>query len=160
MDDSEGNITPGVSLDARGPADFPPPRPQDMVPEFPLLPRAYVTKDSGEREEYTTGMVRDTQAGKARFSLLVPKGVPYEAQFLTRVAELMTRGIEKYGNRNWEKAHTQEELDRFEDSADRHLKQWQCRNVDEDHAAAVVFNLLAAETVRWKMEHPSEGVQQ
>jgi hypothetical protein len=156
MDDSEGNITPGVSLDARGPADFPPP--VDWLPS--RLTHTYVTKDSGEREEYTTGMVRDTQAGKARFSLLVPKGVPYEAQFLTRVAELMTRGIEKYGNRNWEKAHTQEELDRFEDSADRHLKQWQCRNVDEDHAAAVVFNLLAAETVRWKMEHPSEGVQQ
>src|ERR1039458_1060069 len=83
----------------------------------------YTTKDSGVRAEYTTGMVRDTQEGKARFALLWPRGVPYESQFLTRVAELMTRGIEKYGDRNWEKACTQEEMDRFHESAHRHLAQ-------------------------------------
>ena len=120
----------------------------------------YVTKDSGKRAEYTTGMVRDTQEGKARFALLWPRGVPYEAQFLTRVAELMTRGIEKYGDRNWEKACTQEEMDRFHESAHRHLAQWEAGDTEEDHAVAVVFNLLAAETVSWKMEHPLEGVQQ
>jgi hypothetical protein len=111
----------------------------------------YETKDSGVRAEYKSGMVRDTQEGKARFDLMRPKNVPYEAQFLTRVAQLMTRGIGKYGLRNWEHADSLEELERFEGSAERHLHQYLAGDTDEDHAAAVVFNLLAAETTRWKM---------
>lgn len=116
-------------------------------------PESYVTKDSGVREAYDSGMVRDTQQGKARFDLLRPKGVPYAAQFLTRVADLMTRGAEKYGFRNWEVANSQAELERFENSAERHLQQYLAGETDEDHAAAVVFNLLAAETTRWKMQN-------
>lgn len=111
----------------------------------------FVVKDSGVREPYASGMVRDTQKGKARFDLLRPRGVPYDAQFLTRVAMLMTRGAEKYGFRNWEVANSQEEIDRFEGSAERHMMQWLSGETDEDHAAAVVFNLLAAETTRWRM---------
>lgn len=111
----------------------------------------YVTKDSGARAEYASGMVRDTQEGKARFALLFPKGVPYRAQFLTRVAELLARGAEKYDARNWELAAGAEELDRFEESALRHFIQWLTGETDEDHAAAVVFNLMAAETVKAKM---------
>lgn len=123
------------------------------------MTQQYVTKDSGERAAYGSGMVRDTQAGKARFDLVRPKGVPYEDQFMTRVALLMTRGADKYGIRNWELAggpddpNPQEALERFEGSADRHLQQYLAGETDEDHAAAVVFNLLAAETVRWKIEH-------
>lgn len=116
----------------------------------------FITKDSGVREEYKTGMVRDTQEGKARFSLLRPVGVPYDSQFLTRCAELMTRGAEKYGLRNWEKAHTPEELERFLDSAERHMQQWLAGETDEDHAAAVFFNMMAAETVRWKMKQEDD----
>jgi hypothetical protein len=114
----------------------------------------YVTKDSGERAAYASGMVRDTQAGKARFDLILPDGVPYDDQFLTRVAMLMTRGIEKYGDRNWEKADSPEEMRRFRGSALRHLLQWYCEgDAEEDHSAAVVFNLLAAETTAWKIAH-------
>lgn len=113
----------------------------------------FVTKDSGKREEYDSGMVRDTQEGKPRFDLLRPLGVPYEHQFLTRVAKLLGRGAEKYEDRNWEKASGQEELDRFKSSAERHLNQWICGESDEDHAAAVVFNLLAYESIKWKMEN-------
>jgi hypothetical protein len=112
----------------------------------------YVTKDSGVREEYGSGMVRDTQTGKPRFDLMLPRGVPYEAQFLTRVAALLARGAEKYEDRNWEKAQGEEELERFKSSADRHLMQWMCDESDEDHAAAVVFNLLAYETIKWKIQ--------
>lgn len=111
----------------------------------------FIVKDSGVREEYSTGMVRDTQEGKARFSLLRPVGVPYDKQFTTRCAQHMTLGGGKYGLRNWEKAHTQEELDRFQDSAERHMNQYLAGASDEDHAAAVVFNLIAAETCRYKM---------
>jgi hypothetical protein len=113
----------------------------------------YITKDSGKREEYDSGMVRDTQEGKPRYDLLVPDGVPYEHQFLTRVAGLLARGAEKYSDRNWEKASGSAELARFKSSALRHLMQWITDERDEDHAAAVVFNLLAYESIKWKMEN-------
>lgn len=112
----------------------------------------YETKDSGVREEYASGMVRDTQEGKARFDLLLPRGVPYANQMLTRFAELMARGAKKYGDRNWEKARGEEELERYHSSALRHLQQWVAGESDEDHAAAVMFNVMAGETVRFKME--------
>jgi hypothetical protein len=111
----------------------------------------FETKDSGRREEYASGMRRDTQEGKARFDLLWPEGVPYGEQFLTRFAELMARGAEKYGDRNWEQANSQVELDRFKASAARHFAQWVAGERDEDHAAAVAFNLMAYETVRWRL---------
>lgn len=117
----------------------------------PVTVTGFVTKDSGERAEYASGMVRDTQEGKPRFDLLLPLGVPYEHQFLTRVAELLARGAEKYSDRNWERAGGDEELARFKSSAQRHLMQWLTDETDEDHAAAVVFNLLAYETIKWKL---------
>lgn len=112
----------------------------------------FETKDSGVRAEYESGMVRDTDSGKARFELLLPLGVPYEDQFLTRVAELMARGAEKYDSRNWEQARSEEEMERFKSSALRHLMQWAAGETDEDHAAAVVFNLLGYETTRWRVK--------
>jgi hypothetical protein len=115
--------------------------------------KGYVTKDSGKREEYDSGMVRDTQEGKPRYDLLLPRGIPYRAQFLTRVAELLGRGAEKYSDRNWERASGPEELDRFKSSAQRHLMQWLTDESDEDHAAAVCFNLLAYESIKWKMDN-------
>lgn len=114
----------------------------------------FVTKDSGARAEYDSGMVRDTEEGKARFDLLLPLGVPYEAQLLTRFAELLARGAKKYTQRNWEKANGQAELDRYRSSALRHLQQWASPSADgpdEDHAAAVMFNLLAYETTAYKI---------
>lgn len=111
----------------------------------------FVVKDSGARQEYASGMRRDLQDGKARFDLLVPLGVPFSEQFLTRVAMLMTRGAVKYGIRNWEKASSYEELERFKGSAHRHLMQYLMGETDEDHAAAVVFNLLAAVTTEQKL---------
>lgn len=116
----------------------------------------YETKDSGKREEYDSGMVRDTQDNKPRFDLLLPLGVPYEEQFLTRCAELLARGAAKYSDRNWEKASGQAEIDRFKASALRHMFQWYTGEDDEDHASACFFNLLGAETVRWKLHHGSE----
>jgi hypothetical protein len=115
----------------------------------------FITKDSGQREEYDSGMKRDVQDGKPRFDLLFPLGIPYPDQFLTRVAELLARGAIKYDARNWEKATGQAELDRFKASAMRHLIQWQAGETDEDHPAAVVFNLMGAHLVEWKMKNES-----
>lgn len=112
----------------------------------------YETYDSGKRAEYASGMVRDTQEGKARWDLLFPLGVPYEDQFFTRVADLLYRGSLKYNPRNWEQASGEEELERFKSSAIRHLMQWATGDTQEDHASAVVFNLLGFETTKWKLQ--------
>lgn len=114
-------------------------------------PPQYITKDSGKREEYDSGMRRDTQDGKARFDLLLVPGLPFEEQFLTRLGQLLARGADKYGDRNWQKANSPEELERFVSSGLRHMVQWASGEVDEDHAAAVAFNLMAAEYVKWKL---------
>ena len=114
-------------------------------------PQGFVTKDSGVRAHFASGMQRDTEEGKARFDLLFPLDIPYERQFVTRLAELMARGALKYEDRNWEKANSSEELARFKSSAARHFVQWLTGDIEEDHAAAVVFNLLAHETTKEKV---------
>ena len=111
----------------------------------------FTTKDSGERQEWSSGMHRDTETGKPRFDLIVPEGVPFEEQLLTRFANLMARGAEKYTERNWEQANSMEEVKRAESSAYRHFMQWLCGETDEDHAAAVIFNLMVVETTLYKI---------
>lgn len=111
----------------------------------------YVTKDSGERVAFESGMIRDTERGKPRFDLLLPLGIPYREQLLTRFADLMARGAEKYQARNWEQADSEDELARAKSSAFRHFVQWMAGESDEDHAAAVMFGLMAAEAIEWKM---------
>jgi hypothetical protein len=113
----------------------------------------FTTKDSGKRQEFETGMRRDTQDNKPRFDLISPLLVPYSEQMLTRWAELMARGALKYDDRNWEKACTQQELDRAMASAVRHFYQWQCGETDEDHAAACYFNIQLAEYIKWRLNH-------
>lgn len=120
----------------------------------------FETKDSGKRVEFSTGMQRDTNETKPRFDLITPLDLPFKEQMLTRWANLMQRGAKKYKARNWEKASTQEELDRFKDSAFRHLMQWLCGETDEDHAAAVFFNISGAEMVKSKMIHFDKDIKE
>jgi hypothetical protein len=101
----------------------------------------FITKDSGKRQDYKSGMVRDTQEGKPRYDLIIPLG--QKDHLLKRWAELMERGMSKYGYRNWEKADSEEELKRFKASAWRHFVQAMDGETDEDHFAAVLFNLNA-----------------
>lgn len=112
----------------------------------------FVTKDSGKRQEYNSGMRRDTQEGKPDFYLILAKGLSFSQHMLTRWAALMERGVHKYGRRNWEKADSEEELERFKSSAFRHFVQWVSDADDgEDHAAAVFFNINAAEYVKTRL---------
>ncbi len=104
----------------------------------------FVTKDSGKREAFGSGMVRDTQDDKPRYDLI-------DRAFLKRWAELMARGAKKYGEENWRKADGASELRRFRASATRHLFQWLDGDRSEDHAAAVAFNLAGAEMVQEKI---------
>jgi hypothetical protein len=104
----------------------------------------FTVKDSGVIEEYASGMRRDTQDGKTLFSLV------FKGPMLTRWAEHLTKGAVKYGKNNWTLAGSnsesaKDEYDRFVESAVRHFVQWMNGERDEDHAAAVFFNINAAE---------------
>jgi hypothetical protein len=120
------------------------------------MKEGYETKDSGAHAEYESGMKRDTEDGKPRYDLCFVKCMPYDQQLLTRYAHLRSRGAikycEDYTDINCEKAHTEEELARFKSSAFRHFGQWMCGEVDEDHAAATLFNIQMAEMVKWKLD--------
>lgn len=98
--------------------------------------KTFVTKDSGKREQYDSGMVRDTQDGKPRYDLI--PHIP-----LRRLADLYARGAEKYGEGNWMKAAGPEEMQRFKASAFRHFMQALQGERDEDHYTAAVWNLFA-----------------
>jgi hypothetical protein len=110
----------------------------------------YITKDSGKRLDYPSGMRRDVNDGKVDYTLC------YLPVF-KRWAELMTRGKVKYGRNNWMKANSEEELDRFKESAFRHFMQWLDGEDDEDHCAAVIFNLAAAEYVKERLGVQSQN---
>jgi len=127
----------------------------------------FITKDSGIRQDYASGMKRDVQTGKPRYGLIYKP-------LLKRWAALMTRGAEKYGDSNWQLADSKEELIRFMESGERHfqqfinltkheintiLKETVFNDVDEeavkedreeDHAAAVLFNIAAIEYLKDK----------
>ena len=110
--------------------------------------RAFIVADSGERESFNSGMVRDTRDGKGRFELITPVA-------LRRLALVYEKGAVKYQARNWEKGSP---LSRFADSAQRHLNDFQLIalykregiplerlpadvNPNEDHLAQAVWNL-------------------
>jgi len=105
----------------------------------------YVIKDSGERAEFASGMVRDVATDKILWSLVA------DGPMLRRQAIHLTNGAKKYAARNWMLAEGPEEYERFRESAFRHFMAWYYGEVDEDHAAAVGFNINGAEYVLEKM---------
>ena len=96
-------------------------------------------QDSGTRQSFDTGSVRDTQAGKGRFDLISP-------EVTRRDAKHMENGAVKYGVRNWEKGQP---LMRYLDSALRHINAWQLGMTDEDHLAAARWNLGCIMHTEW-----------
>lgn len=112
----------------------------------PVREAGFVTNDSGERLEFASGMVRDTSDGKTLWHLVA------SGPMLRRWAELLTRGAVKYTPNNWMMADGREEFDRFRESAFRHFMQWYLGlDLEEDHAAAILFNVNGAEYVRERM---------
>jgi len=89
--------------------------------------------DSGARQEFSTGSVRDTRAGKGRYDLLPPLAI-------RRLAQHYENGAVKYGDRNWEKGQPQS---RYMDSALRHLFSYLDGQRNEDHLAAAAWNVFA-----------------
>ena len=116
----------------------------------------FVVKDSGKREIFTSGMTRDTQDGKLDYwrVLIGP--------MVRRWAAHVTKGAIKYpdvrpGVPNWTLAEGEAELARFKASAFRHFIQWLEGDRDEDHAAAIMFNVNGAEYVKAKMEEKNDA---
>jgi hypothetical protein len=93
----------------------------------------YELQDGGKREEFNSGAVREPEGEKPRYDLIPP--LP-----LQRLAVNMTKGAKKYGDNNWTKGMP---TSRMLSSAMRHLEQARMGMTDEDHLAAVVFNVFA-----------------
>lgn len=116
----------------------------------------FIVKDSGERQEFTSGMVRDITAGKTDWHRVA------DGPMLKRWAEHLTKGKDKYpdvepGTPNWTLASGPHEMQRFRESAFRHFMQWYLHDCDEDHAAAVIFNINGFEYVKKRLaEGPNE----
>jgi hypothetical protein len=101
-------------------------------------------KDSGQRQEFASGMVRDTATDKTDYTLTM------DGPMFKRWATHLTNGAKKYTKRNWMKADGEAESTRFKESALRHFLQWYWAENDEDHAAAVYFNINGYEYVAGK----------
>lgn len=155
---------------------------------------SFITKDSGKRKEFASGMKRDVDDDKPRYDLCdstllvdwiyhenipilkkaafvsfsiwadgkIPAYIVCQAivkaegvtwkEFADRWSELKKRGALKYGEHNWKKASGEEELNRFMASAWRHMIQWLNGETDEDHAAAVFYNIGGYEYVKRKLD--------
>lgn len=120
----------------------------------------FEVKDSGERETYANGFVRDTEEGKPNYrdALLrlaenpgllefvnTPGSELVPSEILVRTADHMQKGAEKYGKDNWRRARGLVAKMRFARSLLRHVVQLFQHDRSEDHAAAVIFNVAAYE---------------
>lgn len=106
---------------------------------------AFTVKDSGDRQQFASGMVRDVTEGKVDYTLCL------DGPMFKRLGAHLTKGAKKYAKRNWMQANGTKELERFRESALRHFLQWLDGDIDEDHAAAVFFNINGAEYVKQRM---------
>jgi len=86
--------------------------------------------DSGTRQKFATGAVRDAATGKPRPDLVSPFAEE-------RIGKWMALGAEKYSERNWEAGIP---ISRCIASLSRHLMAYKAGKNDEDHLAAIAVN--------------------
>lgn len=115
---------------------------------MPLQPK-FAVKDSGKRLTFKSGSVRDTAEGKIKWSRVT------FGPMLRRWAQHLTTAEAKYpdvspGVPNFTLIATEEELARYKESAFRHFMSWFYGERDEDHAAAVLFNINGVEIIKDK----------
>ena len=99
-------------------------------------------KDSGERQEFITGAVRDMAVGKGDMASLPPDA-------LLRLSKHLENGAKKYGRWNYLRGIP---VSSFIDSALRHLCEYLAGYDDEDHLGAAAFNVLGA--LQMEEAHP------
>ncbi len=105
----------------------------------------FETKDSGQRLVNPSGMVRDVATDKIDYSLV------FDGPMLIRWVELLDRGAKKYNKRNWMLADSDEELARAKESLVRHFFQYIAGQTDEDHGAAIYFNINEIEYIKGRL---------
>jgi hypothetical protein len=88
--------------------------------------------DSGKRQEFTTGAVRDAAEDKPRPDLISP-------WFLERLGIWLMKGAKKYAERNWEAGMP---ISRCIASLERHVLKYKMGMEDEDHLIAAACNLM------------------
>lgn len=93
----------------------------------------FTLKQSGNKETFPSGAMRDSQEGKTRYDLIpiLP---------LKRLSDLYARGAVHYSEFNWMAGMP---YSRFYASILRHLFQWAAGEKTEDHLAAVVFGCFS-----------------
>ncbi|MGD9126060.1 MAG: DUF4406 domain-containing protein [Planctomycetia bacterium] len=88
--------------------------------------------DSGSRQQFESGAVRDEATDKPRLELISPFAE-------VRLGHHLRRGAEKYTPRNWEAGIP---FDRCIASLKRHIAAYQMRDESEDHLAAILANAM------------------
>lgn len=116
---------------------------------------SFTVKDSGARQSFDSGMVRDTSANKIDYTRVL------DGPMFDRWAQHLTVAAQKYpdiapGVANWTLADGPDELARFQQSAFRHFRQWLRGDTDEDHAAAVLFNINGYEYTRARLKQADD----
>jgi hypothetical protein len=99
---------------------------------------------------FASGMVRDTAGDKTDYTTIID-GPMFDrwAEHLSKAKAKVSRH-ETPGVANWTLAAGRGRVRTFPKSAFRHFRQWLRGDRDEDHAAAVFFNINGAEYVRGK----------
>jgi Domain of unknown function (DUF5664) len=91
---------------------------------------------------YRSGVTRSPKENKDDFTLV------RDGPLFLRWVKHLNLGANRHAPRNWMLAESMEDLDRFRESAARHFEQWLAGEDDEDHAAAILFNINGAEYVK------------
>ena len=89
--------------------------------------------DSGNRQNFSTGAMRDVEDNKPRPDLISPFAEE-------RLGEWLRKGAVKYNFRNWEKGMP---MSRCVASLCRHVMKYKQGAADEDHLSAIMFNSMA-----------------
>lgn len=105
--------------------------------------------DSGLRQVFSSGAMRDPSTGKIKWSRIL------FGPMARRWAQHLTTAEAKYpdaapGVPNFTLVETKEELLRYKESALRHFMSWYFDESDEDHASAVYFNINGVEIMKAK----------
>ena len=112
--------------------------------------------DSGKRQVFSSGAMRDPSEGKIKWSRIT------FGPMMRRWAQHLTNAEAKYPDPiprvpNFSLIKTREEYLRYKESAMRHFMSWFNEEQDEDHASAVFFNINGVELIKDKWE--KEGQQ-
>jgi hypothetical protein len=110
----------------------------------------YIIRDTGDRQTFSTGMVRNAAKDKTRYNPVL------EGPMFKRWASHLWKGKKVYpdaalGVGNWTLAETEEELQRAKESFFSHVMDYLDGDDVEDHAAAIFFNINLIENIKEKM---------